>query len=185
MFYFIDWIAPTQNGKKAFCKWCKLELIPKHSVLKAHSHTKRHERASPVTENNSQITNKKLFEVQLDEYLKKNKRQTEVRLTLQQALHGNMNISNHSIDVLKTLGAAHSSAKLKRNKATMIVINTLGPICRKLLMSDLLMKSSSFYIDESSDITGTSFVGKKISCIFCLHGSSKVLYIFYMHYFEY
>ena len=73
MFYFIDWIAPTQNGKKAFCKWCKLELVPKHSVLKAHSHTKRHERASPVTENNSQITNKKLFEVQLDEYHKKKK----------------------------------------------------------------------------------------------------------------
>ena len=185
LFYFIDWIAPTQGGTKAYCKWCKIELVPKHSILKAHSHTKRHERASPVKKNNSQVRNKKSFEIQLDEHLKRNKRETEVRLTLQQALHGNMNTSNHLIDVLKTLGVAHSSATLKRYKATMIVRNILGPICRKLLMSDLLMKSCSFYIDESTDITGTSFLGKKIPCIFCLLGRIQVLYIFYMHYFEY
>ena len=134
--------------------------------MKAHSYTKRHERASPVRKNNSQIRNKKTFDIQLDEYLKKNKRQTEVRLTLQQALHGNMNTSNHLIDVLKTLGVAHSSATLKRYKATMIVRNTLGPICRKLLMSDLLMKSCSFYIDESTDITGASFLGKRFHVYF-------------------
>ena len=76
----------------------------------------------------SQIKDKKIFEIQLDKYFKKNKRQKEARLALQQALHGNMNGSNHLMYVMKILGVAHSSVTLKRNKATMVVINMLGPI---------------------------------------------------------
>ena len=60
-----------------------------------------------------------------------NTRQTEVRLALQQALHGNLKAGEHQIDVMKKLGVAHQSAMLKRRKATMIIRNTLKSICKK------------------------------------------------------
>ena len=94
-FDFLDWIAPTQCGTKAYCKWCKIELVPKRSILKSHYHSKRHERASPITNNNNMLSSHfrkgKSFEIQLNNFLQKKKRQTEVRLALQQALHGNIN----------------------------------------------------------------------------------------------
>ena len=175
-FDFLDWIAPTQCGTKAYCKWCKVELYPKCSILKGHYRSKRHERASQSTNNNmlsSHSGRGKSFEIQLNSFLQKNKRQTEVRLALQQAIHGNMNGSNHLIDVMKKLGLAHESATLKRNKATKIVCNTLGPICRKFLISDLLIKHCSFYIDECTDTTGTHFLGKTIAYIFNFSNKNK------------
>ena len=45
LFIFIDWIAPSQNGTKAYCKWCKKELVAKKNILMLHSKSFRHERA--------------------------------------------------------------------------------------------------------------------------------------------
>ena len=43
--FFIDWVAPSQNGTKAYCKWCKIEVRPKKHTLMKHCQTYRHERA--------------------------------------------------------------------------------------------------------------------------------------------
>jgi len=40
---FKDWLAPSQNGAMAYCKWCKVKLIPKKHNLKEHSKSNKHE----------------------------------------------------------------------------------------------------------------------------------------------
>ena len=170
LFYLLDWIAPTNCETKAYCKWCNVELQAKKSNLKVHSYSDRHKRASPVTNNHNSINQfrmEKSFKQQFNNFLKENVRQTEVRLALQQALHGNLLAGEHQIDVMKTLGTAHESATLKRRKATMIVCNTLAPICRRLIITDFMVKHCSFYLDESTDTAGQSFLGKKITFKLC------------------
>jgi len=44
VFELKDWVAPCQNGTKAYCKWCKIEIMAKKSALMKHSKSFRHER---------------------------------------------------------------------------------------------------------------------------------------------
>ena len=113
LFNLIDWIDSTKRGTKAYCKWCKLELNPKISTLKRHSYSERHKCASPVPNNhNSQFRMETTFKNQHNNFLKVNKCQTEVRLALQQALHGNMNKGNHLIDENTWIRTFNGNAKM-------------------------------------------------------------------------
>ena len=65
-----------------------------------------------------------------DEKIKQ--RQTEVRIALYQALHNNMNASNHMLDILKATGNTSTNCTLRRTKCTCITVNVIAPICRNL-----------------------------------------------------
>jgi len=49
-----DWLTSSQNGTKAYCKWCKIEIMAKKSNLMKHSKSYRHDRAK----NKLNLTNK-------------------------------------------------------------------------------------------------------------------------------
>lgn len=131
------------------CKKCKLKLQPKMHNLIVHAKSNKHLLHELREKNDDGIRNEK-----------EQKRQTEARLALYQALHNNMNASNHLLDVLKSINNTSAGCSLRRTKCTSLTVNVLAPIFRKFIISDMFLKQCSFYLDESTDISGCSFLGK-------------------------
>ena len=87
-------------------------------------------------------------------------RQIEVRLALYQALHNSMNASIHLLDVFKATGNTSNSCTLRSTKCTSMTVNVLAPIFRKFIISDMILQQCSLYLDKSTDILGSSFLGE-------------------------
>ena len=148
---FLDWIQPWADGNMVHCKKCKVELLPKKHTLKRHAKTNRHlaREMSAQTPQNASFTDEKMKQ-----------RQTEARIALYQALHNNMHASNHMLDILKATGNASTDFTLRRTKCACITMNVLAPIFRKFVITDMFSQQCSFYLDESTDVSGCSFLGK-------------------------
>ena len=82
------------------------------------------------------------------------------RLALYQTLHNKMNASNHLLDVFKVTSNTPNSCTLRLTKCTSITVNVLAPIFRKFIISDMIILQCSFYLDKSTDILGSSFLGE-------------------------
>ena len=128
--------------------------MAKKSNLMKHSKSFRHERSKnkqKLPQSNTIQRNASNFKV--------SKEEAEVRLALQQAMHGNISSGEHLVDVMKKIGSLHDNATLKRTKCTKIITNSLAPFFRKLIMTDMIGKYCSLFIDESTDKSGCSFLG--------------------------
>merc|ERR1719376_1999143 len=159
VFELKDWIAPSQNGTKAYCKWCKFEMMAKKSVLMKHSKSFKHEHAKNKQNLPNQSNTIHSVATNFNQNFKIGKHEAEVRLALQQAVHGNISSGTHLVDVMKKIGSIHEKATLKRTKCTKIATNTLAPLFRKLIITDMVGDKCNFYIDESTDKSGCSFLG--------------------------
>ena len=82
------------------------------------------------------------------------------------ALHGKLNSSHHLLQIMKKDGRVSEKTKIKRTKCTKIITNTLAPLFRKFIISDMLVKLCSFFIVESTDISGCRFFGKRVCVCF-------------------
>lgn len=147
---FLDWIEPCRNGEKAYCKVCRVELQPKLDNLKKHALTYSH--CTKVSLENGEANGASKNNIDQQEL--------EARIALYNAIHNNMNGSNHLIGVLKKVNAASENSTLGRTKCTKIVTNVLAPMFRKFIKSDMLTADCSFFIDESTDVSNCSFLGK-------------------------
>ena len=168
---FTDWIKPIYGGAKAYCKWCKAELAPRTNILQKHAKSRTHNLSylatRPISQSNgiSQSESQQNVGGRCNEMQSDANRLVETRVALYQALHGKLNSSDHLLQIMKTVGHVSEKTKVKRTKCAKIIINTLAPLFRKFLISDMLVKSCSFFLDESTDISGCSFLGKEFVVI--------------------
>ncbi|KAI4455425.1 hat family dimerization domaincontaining protein-related [Holotrichia oblita] len=146
------WLRPSNTKPNfAHCNICIENLTPEITVIKNHSRSKKHMRASKQLKKQPTITS----------YVENNQpkykaREAEIKLVGYITEH-NIPFSaiDHLTDLLKSIFPDSDIAKnisLKRTKATNIVINIIGPIQKQNLANKLKHTKFSILVDEATDI---------------------------------
>lgn len=158
-----DWIKESASSNKAYCQYCKCDIVSKLSDLVAHSETKKHMNAIGYTTKNNPIpfkrTNYKL-------------QQQEATLSMYIAVHSSIAPVDHLGQVCN-IQFDCSSLKLHRTKCTKLIKNVLAPHFNQDFSTDIGNSFYSLLIDETY-----RFQKFWVSFIFFLNGHKAAYHIF-------
>lgn len=157
-----DWIAESENSEKAYCKYCKCDIVAKFSCLEQHSETKKHFNALGRVTKNKPIPFKPVnYKLQ----------QQEATLSMYIAVHSSIAPVDHLGEVCKAQFNC-PSLKLHRTKCSKVIKNVLGPHFNEELANDIGNGYYSILIDESTDVSFTKILGMFISITRCFYKTS-------------
>ncbi|XP_046805584.1 uncharacterized protein LOC124419612 [Lucilia cuprina] len=149
---FKDWIKESEDSGKAFCIYCKCDILAKFSCLEKHAETKKHESAIGYITKNKPIPFKPVsFKLQ----------QQEAALCMYIAVHSSIKPVDHLGELCKAKFDC-ASIKLHRTKCSKIIKNVLGPHFNEELTNDIGNSYYSILIDESTDVSFTKTLGLAI-----------------------
>ncbi|CAG5047081.1 unnamed protein product [Parnassius apollo] len=155
---FKEWLQPVENDtSKAYCKYCKCEMIAKLSVLRLHISSAKHRKAIEPMKSQKKINFPKV---------KKdlNTQKAESSLALFVCEHCAIMAVDHLSELCKYrfLDSKYSDIKLHRTKCTNIIKNVLAPHFIQEIVTDLGDQEYSLLIDESTDILVLKMLGVSI-----------------------
>ena len=156
------WLKPSQREeKKAYCVYCKCDLIAKLTDLRRHAKSEKHKKAaSPFIDVRQQTLSK--WSAGCTTTAQETTSQAEGRLALVVAEHTSFLTIDHLSEACKKAfydSIATKNLKLHRTKCRNIIVNVLAPHFRKILREDVGDSHYSILIDESTDITVTKLLG--------------------------
>ena len=156
------WLKPSQGEeKKAYCVYCKCDLIAKLTDLRRHAKSEKHKKAaSPFIDVRQQTLSK--WSAGCTTTAQETTSQAEGRLALVVAEHTSFLTIDHLSEACKKAfydSIATKNLKLHRTKCRNIIVNVLVPHFRKILREDVGDSHYSILIDESTDITVTKLLG--------------------------
>lgn len=158
-----DWLRPVStNTKKAYCIYCKCEIVAKLYDLQNHAKAKKHVKASEPfsSDRQSRIAFPKCSETPNHKVCK-----AEGDLSLFVAAHTSFLTVDHLSELCKHCFCDSKSAtniKLHRSKCKSIIVNILAPHFTDNLRSDIGDGKYSILIDESTDIAVIKLLGVTI-----------------------
>ncbi|CAH0400399.1 unnamed protein product [Chilo suppressalis] len=148
---FKDWLSPVQDdATKAYCKYCKCNIIAKLYCLKQHISTTKHVKSVEPMKSQTKIKFAKI----------------QTRLDTQNLAHficehaAILTVDHLSDMCKKTFSDSRSTEnmKLHRTKCTNIINNVLAPHFVSELIKDVGDAKFSILIDESTDISVTKIL---------------------------
>lgn len=147
---FKDWILQSKDLQKAYCKYCKCDLLAKFSCLEQHAETKKHASAIGYVANNNPLPFKPIS-LKLQ--------QPEASLSMYLAVHSSIAAVDHLAGVCKSQFDC-SSIKLHRTKCSKVINNVLCPHFNEELAKDIGNSYFSILVDESTDVSYTKILGR-------------------------
>lgn len=169
---FKEWLQPVDNDTtKAFCKYCKCEIIAKLYSLKQHIASSKHKKTTEPRKSQKKI-----------HFPKKNvdlsTEKAECCLALFVYEHCAIMAIDHLSELCKhCFGESKcGDIKLHRTKCTNIIKNVLAPHFIKEIVTDLGDQEYSLLLDESTDISVVKLLG--ISIRYFSRSSKKIISTF-------
>lgn len=152
---FKEWIQPVEgDSTKAYCKYCRCNIVAKIYCLKQHLSSSKHIKASEPMKGQTKIE----FPVK-----KKNlcTQKAECSLALFICEHASILTTDHLSEMCKKTFSGSQSADLRlhRTKCTNIIKNVLAPHFYQELVADIKDQEYSLLIDESTDISVSKLLG--------------------------
>ena len=90
---FKEWIAPSDDENKAFCKFCRCSLNAKYQDLKSHALTNKHKRSLPFKA--TPLTSSFIKEKNNDSHV------LEESIAMFLSCHSAISNCDHMVDMLK------------------------------------------------------------------------------------
>lgn len=158
MLDFKDWLQPVKDDTtKAYCKYCKCEMIAKVHCLKLHILSIKHKKAIEPVKSQRTINFPKV---------KKdlNTQRAESSLAMFVCAHCSIMAVDHLSKLCKhRFGDSKSGDfRVHRTKCTNIIKNVLAPHFNEEIVSDLRDQEYSLLLDESTDISVSKMLGVSI-----------------------
>ena len=152
---FKIWLDRTSTNE-AYCKWCKITLQPKLSVIKLHGESKRHKNFESSCSGSSKVSNY----FGKERSLRNETRRAELMITAFLVDHNiPFRVLDHLSDVLSKAFPDSLIARdfaCKRTKSACLAYNILGQELKTELINDIAKaKHFSVIIDESTDRSTT------------------------------
>ena len=151
---FKAWLAPVKDKpNKAYCKFCKKELIAVVTALSKHKSTVVHRKNAYDASSSSRIDT--MWRDQSREM--DSVKEAELRLAAFLCEHNiSFNVMDHLSELLPQIfpdSKIATSIKCKRTKSKCIVTNALAPQFHQKLVSELQKGPFSLIIDETTDVS--------------------------------
>lgn len=174
---FQEWLVKVPgNDNKAYCRFCKTELVAKVFDLQNHLHTKRHRTAAEPFSSQRQT---KLDTFVAPRRININCNRLEASLSLFVTTHcAIMNIDHLGVMCSELCGdsCAAKDLKLHRTKCSTMIKNLLAPHFQQDLLKDIGDGVYSLLLDESTDISVLKLLG--VAIIYYSKTSKKVVSTF-------
>jgi len=157
---FRGWLKPVEgDSTKAFCAFCKTEIMAKYCDIRKHCETSKHNlKSNPYLDpKQNKIAFQTVSEIATHPF-----RTAETMLAMTIAEHCSILAIDHLGVVAKKAFAdskAASDFKLHRTKCTELIKQVLGPHFLKVLLGDLGSNKYSLLLDESTDISVSKYLG--------------------------
>ncbi|KAL4716426.1 hypothetical protein ACJJTC_015854 [Scirpophaga incertulas] len=155
---FQTWLKPLPgDDTKAFCTFCKAELLAKLVDLRRHTETKKHKQKMQIISGNQTIQ----F-TPAETISNPNSRKAEGMLALYISEHSSVSCIDHLTDLVKSAfpdSKITSDLKMHRTKCTEVIKNVLAPHFVEELRKDIGQQKYSLIIDESTDISTSKQLG--------------------------
>ncbi|XP_047543248.1 uncharacterized protein LOC125075583 [Vanessa atalanta] len=158
---FQTWLKPLPgDDTKAFCSFCKAELLAKLVDLKRHVETKKHKQKMQIISGNQTIK----FTAG-EKFTNPKSRKAEGMLALYITEHSSVSCIDHLTDLVKLAfpdSKATDDLKMHRTKCTEVIKNVLAPHFVEELIEDIgqqKYRQYSLIIDESTDISTSKQLG--------------------------
>lgn len=155
---FKDWLQPVANDTtKAYCKYCKCEIIAKVACLKLHISSAKHKKSIEPAKSQRTINFPK-------EKRDLNTQTAESSLAMFVCAHCSIMAVDHLSELCKHRFGDSKSGYLRihRTKCTNIIKNILAPHFVQEIVSDLGVQEYSLLLDESTDISVSKMLGVSI-----------------------
>ncbi|KAI5638384.1 sugar transporter domain-containing protein [Phthorimaea operculella] len=162
-----DWIAPDPAGENAaYCKFCRVTLLPHKKGLIYHANSKKHE--NTVSLNRAAKNCKPL---NFDKVVKNERKIAELKIAAYIVEHSSTSNVDHLGEMIPKLdpkSAILNNVQLHRTKCTMLIKNVLGQCMFLELLEEIGCSPYSIIVDETTDITIT-----KVLCMMIRFFSKK------------
>ncbi|XP_047039292.1 uncharacterized protein LOC124644115 [Helicoverpa zea] len=156
---FKSWLKPLPgDDTKAFCTYCKAELLAKLVDLRRHAETKKHKQKMQVISGNQILQ----FKPDSEKISNLKSRKAEGMLALYITEHSSVSCIEHLTDLVKLAfpdSKATDDLKMHRTKCTEVIKNVLAPHFTEELIKDIGQQKYSLIIDESTDISTSKQLG--------------------------
>lgn len=169
---FKEWLQPVKNDTtKAYCKYCKCDIMAKLYCLKQHISSTKHKKAIEPMKSQSTIK----FPIQKKDL---NTQKAESSLALFVCEHCAIMAIDHLSEVCKHRFSDSKAGDLKlhRTKCTNIIKNVLAPHFIQEIVNDVQDQEYSLLLDESTDISVLKMLGVTIR--YYSHNLNKIITTF-------
>ena len=159
------WVKGLETGR-AFCTHCKVDMIPKLTIIRLHGTTKAHLKKAPFV-NKFQPT----FAITSVTVKSIETKKLELKMAAFAACHSSYRAMDHLSELVSEAGegSMFEKVKLHRTKAGALATNVLAPAFKEDLKEDLkVLKTYSILIDETTD-----FSASKLLAVIVRHWDSR------------
>ena len=154
---FSSWLREVPgDNTKAHCKFCRCDILAKHSLLQKHIDSKKHKSCIPFE--SAPLTN--YFVSKCNESAR-----VEAGFALNICCHSSINTCDHLVEFCKATikdSSVLSKIKMHRTKCSSIIKNVLSEHFEEDLISDIGERKFSLLLDESNDVSVTKILGVAI-----------------------